>query len=87
MGMVGFPMNWQKKLGYQVLDNAFVQIDNWEKAQQISESLSIEKLHKKLDAFAKAYCPVHTQFKQQYHWSIMQCEYATDIVLKKSRKI
>jgi len=50
----------KKKIGYQVLDNAFIKIDNWEKAKQISDSLSIEKFNKKLDAFAKTYCPVHT---------------------------
>lgn len=73
----------KKKINYQTLDNAFVEIDDWQKAQQISDGLNIEKLHKKLDAFAKLYCPVHEHFKQQYHWSIMQCEYATDIVFKK----
>jgi DNA-binding MarR family transcriptional regulator len=68
-------------------DNAFITIDNWEKAQQISDNLSIEKLHKKLDGFAAKFCPVHEIFKQQYHWSIMQCEYATDIVFKKQEEL
>ena len=31
----------------------------------------------------KKYCPVHESFDQLYHWSIMQVEYATDIVFKK----
>lgn len=77
----------KKKVNYQTLDNAFVQIEDWQKAQQISDGLSIEKLHKKLDAFAKIFCPVHEYFKQQYHWSIMQCEYATDIVFKKQEEL
>jgi hypothetical protein len=68
-------------------DNAFIKIDDWEKAQQMSDNLSIEKLHKKLDSFAKKFCPVHEIFKQQYHWSIMQCEYATDIVFKKQEEL
>jgi DNA-binding MarR family transcriptional regulator len=77
----------KKKISYQMLDNAFVQIDDWQKAQQISNNLAVEKLHKKLDAFAKMYCPVHEHFKQQYHWSIMQCEYATDIVFEKQEQL
>lgn len=73
----------KKKIEYQMIDNAFVTIGNWEKAQQISDNLSIEKLHKKLDTFAQKFCPVHKEFKQVYHWSIMQCEYSTDIVFNK----
>lgn len=73
----------KKNIGHQMLDNAFVQIDDWQKAQHISDNIAVEKLHKKLDAFAAIYCPVHKEFKQRYHWSIMQCEYATDIVFKR----
>ena len=70
-------------IGYTTIDNAFVQIDDWQKAQQISDGLKIERLHKRLDEFAGRFCPVHKDFNQVYHWSIMQCEYATDIVFKK----
>ncbi len=77
----------KKNIGYTMADNAFIKIDDWEKAQQMSDNLSIEKLHKKLDSFAKKFCPVHEIFKQQYHWSIMQCEYATDIVFKKQEEL
>ncbi len=70
-----------------MMDNAFITIDHWGKAQKMSDNLSIEKLHKKLNAFAERYCPVHKVFKQQYHWSIMQCEYSTDIVFKKQEDL
>jgi len=30
---------------------------------------------------------VHKVFKQQYHWSILQCEYSTDIVFKKQEDL
>jgi len=72
-----------KEIRHRMIDNSFVCIDDWDIAQQISDSLSIEKLHKKLDTFAQKYCPVLKEFKQQYHWSIMQCEYSTDIVFNK----
>lgn len=77
----------KKNIGHQMMDNAFIKIDDWNKAQKISDNLSIEKLHKKLNAFAEKYCPVHKVFKQQYHWSIMQCEYSTDIVFKKQEDL
>jgi hypothetical protein len=69
----------KKNIGHQMNGNAFIKINDWNKAQKMSDNLSIEKLHKKLNAFAEKYRPVHKVFKQQYHWSIMQCEYSTDI--------
>lgn len=77
----------KKNIAHQIMDNAFIAIDDWSKAQKISDNLSIEKLHKKLNGFAEKYCPVHKVFKQQYHWSIMQCEYSTDIVFKKQQDL
>lgn len=77
----------KKNIAHQMMDNAFTAIADWDKAQKISNNLSIEKLHKKLSGFAEKYCPVHKVFKQQYHWSIMQCEYSTDIVFKKQEDL
>jgi hypothetical protein len=73
----------KKNIGHQMIDNAFITIEDWSKAQKLSDNLFIEKLHKKLNVFAQTYCPVHKIFKQLYHWSIMQCEYSTDIVFTK----
>jgi hypothetical protein len=36
-----------------------------------------------LDQFAETYCPVFKQFGVNYHWSVMQVEYATDVVFKR----
>jgi len=68
---------------YTLIDNAFDSIDDWEKAQQLSDKISIEEIHRKLDEYADRFCPVRAHFNQKYHWSIMQAEYATDIVFKK----
>lgn len=76
-----------KNINHQMMDNAFVSIDDWKKAQKISNNLSLEKLHKRLDDFAVKYCPVHKLFKQDYHWSIMQCEYSTDVVFTKQEDL
>lgn len=68
-----------------MLDNAFDYIGDFEKAQEICDDIDIKKIHKRLDILAKIYCPVVSHFGQVYHWSIMQAEYATDIVFKKAR--
>jgi hypothetical protein len=72
----------QAGLAYQVLDNAFVQVSDFAQAAQLSSDWQIERLHAKLDRFAQAYCPVVTQLNLSYNWSLMQVEYATDIVFK-----
>jgi len=73
----------KRNIDFEMLDNAFIHIADWKKAQSIADGFNIEKLHKKLDAFAEKFCPVYKDFDQVYHWSIMQAEYSTDIVFKK----
>ena len=58
----------KKKIDFKMADNAFVEIGDWKQAQQISDSLKVELLHKKLDSFAKTYCPVHESFGQVRNW-------------------
>jgi len=72
----------QAGLAYQVLDNAFVQVSDFAQAAQLSAAWSIETLHAKLDQLAQLYCPVVSQLNLAYNWSLMQVEYATDIVFK-----
>ncbi len=40
------------------------------------------QLHRVLDRYARLCCPVQKTFQQSYHWSLMQVEYATDLVLR-----
>ena len=35
-----------------------------------------------LDRYAAQCCPVLEVFRQSYHWSLMQVEYATDLVFR-----
>lgn len=37
-------------------------------------------LHRKLDEFAQRYCPIIKQFELNYHGSLDQVEFATDVV-------
>jgi hypothetical protein len=73
----------KQKISYKLVDNAFVEIANWTRAQQIADGWEIQRLHGKLDQFAQTYCPIHRSFGVAYHWSVNQCEYATDIVFRR----
>lgn len=73
----------EQGIKFSMLDNAFDFIEDYQKAQDVADSFRVEDLHRKLDQFAQAYCPVYSHFQQVYHWSVMQAEFATDIVFKR----
>jgi hypothetical protein len=77
----------KQDIKYSMSDNAFDYIEDFCKAQEICDNIDIKKIHKRLDQLAKTYCPIYASFNQQYHWSIMQAEYATDIVFKKQETL
>jgi hypothetical protein len=70
----------RKKISYRLLDNAFTHIGDWGAAQRLADSLDPARLHRKLDEFARRYCPILKQIEETYHWSLAEAEYATDIV-------
>lgn len=69
-------------INYQLVDNAFVAIDDFNKAQMLADALDVRELHSLLDRYARKCCPVIKELGSSYHWSIMQIEYATDIVFR-----
>jgi hypothetical protein len=69
-------------IGFSAADNAFVRIDDWPRAQELADGFSPERLHRVLDRYATLCCPVLDVFGQSYHWSLMQVEYATDLVFR-----
>jgi hypothetical protein len=73
----------KRNIEYQVLDNAFGWIADFARAQKLAEEFRVEMLHRKLDGFADRYCPVVKQFGLNYHWSLDQVEFATDIVFQR----
>ena len=77
----------KRKIDYRLLDNAFVQMGDWERAQHIVNGWEAKRIHRKLDEFAKTYCPIFRAFGVEYHWSVDQCEYATDIVFRKQADV
>jgi hypothetical protein len=73
------------KLGidYRMADNAFSHIADWPRAQRISNGWEAKRIHARLDEFARRCCPIYREFASGYHWSVDQCEYATDIVFRR----
>src|SRR5580704_17304487 len=69
-------------IGFELADNAFLRIDDWQRAQTLADHLSPAALHQVLDRYAKQCCPVFDVFAPSYHWSFMQVEYATDLVFR-----
>jgi predicted transcriptional regulator len=74
-------------IDYTMIDNAFDSISDPAKAQELSDSLSVEELHRKFDELAWKYCPVYKELGLRYHWSVMQAEYATDIVFSSQKDL
>ena len=73
----------KESMNYTLLDNAFIDIEDFGRAQELANRLCIKALNKLLDYFSQTFCPIHEIFNEHYHWSIMQAEYATDIVFKR----
>jgi DNA-binding MarR family transcriptional regulator len=68
---------------FNLVDNAFVDISDFEQAQHIADSFNVRRLHRILERYASMCCPVVKQFRAGVEWTIMQIEYATDIVFRR----
>jgi hypothetical protein len=69
-------------IDFNLADNAFTRIADFERAQALADELKPAELHRRLDRYAKRFCPVTDVFGQVYHWSFMQAEYSTDLVFR-----
>jgi hypothetical protein len=45
-------------IGFTLADNAFLRIDDWQRAQTLANGLSPDDLHRILDRYAQQCCPV-----------------------------
>jgi hypothetical protein len=75
----------QAKIRYRLLDNAFIEMADFTQAQEIADALDVRSLHRRLDWLAETLCPVVRHFASRCHWSLMQVEYATDVVFKRQK--
>jgi len=73
----------ERGITFKMLENAFLHIADYGTANQLAAQLDIKQLHAKLDSLAQRYCPIAVTLDLAYHWSIMQAEYATDLVFKR----
>ena len=73
--------------GFEMDDTAFVALDDWSRAQELSDEFTVLGLHHKLAAFGRRYCPPSTGFAEGYHWSVMQVEYALDVVFRRAEDL
>jgi hypothetical protein len=74
----------QQAIAYTTLDNAFGQIGDYTQANQLASQWDCQWLRSKLDAWASQYCPVVNTLHLSYYWSLMQVEYALDLVFKEA---
>jgi hypothetical protein len=68
-------------------DNAFVEIADWQRAQELASSFSVERWERKFHELAARFCPILGKFKSGYHWTVMQVEHLLDVVFKKREQL
>lgn len=73
----------QNNIAYKKHDNALLEIEDFQKAQQLSDNIKVESIHKYLDVLTDKYCPYLKETQQYYRWTIMQAEYSTDIIFNR----
>lgn len=71
-------------IAFTPLDNAFLEIADWERAQALADTFPVEALHRLCDTYAQRFCPPIRHVPDGYHWSLMQVEYATDLVFRRA---
>lgn len=77
----------QAGIGYKMLDNAFVDIDDFERAQSLADEFSIPALTHMLNRQAPRFCPVVADLSLAYQWTVMQVEYCTDLIFRRQQDL
>lgn len=69
---------------YERYNNSLVDINNIERAQEISDHFYNMNIERKFDGIAKKYVNLLPRFEEKlghgYFWTVFECEYATDIM-------
>jgi hypothetical protein len=74
-------------IAFRQCDNTFTQIADIARAQALADAFPVERLHRYLDEIAQRFCPALRHFPNSYHWSIMQVEYATDVMFRRQQDL
>jgi hypothetical protein len=72
------------RLSFEQIDNAFVQIGDWDKAQRLADGFCHLDWPATLDKLAGFVNPLFAATLQglSYHWTVDQAEFATDILFR-----
>lgn len=76
-----------KGIAFEQVDNAFVAIEDFEQAQQLADEFNVRRLEDKLNRLTRKYCPVVQRLGVKVYWTLMEVEYATDIVFRKGNDL
>lgn len=85
--------NWLEKklqkenIAYQKIENAFTYIEDFERAQELSNKMRIEDIHQALDIFMDKYCPLPKEWGLKWNYNISQVEHAFDMVFKNQNEL
>jgi len=74
-------------IAVEPLDNTFRTLGDSAQAQALADAFPVARLHHTLEALAVRYCPVVAHFGVAYHWSLMQVEYATDLIFHRQEDL
>jgi hypothetical protein len=74
-------------IAFRMEDNAFVECADWKRAQELAQSFQVSRWEQKFHELAARFCPVVEQFTHGYHWSVMQVEYALDVVFAQRERL
>lgn len=58
-------------IAFALQDNAFAEINDWQKAQELSDEMKVTEIHARMDAAVARYVPDLAPLGR-YHWSISQ---------------
>ncbi|MDR2071799.1 MAG: hypothetical protein LBP81_10340, partial [Treponema sp.] len=72
----------KRGIGYRKEDNAYVYLQDYGKAQELSDRMPVEDLPQALDIIAKRYCPLPEEYDLKYDRTVHQAEYAMDIIFR-----
>lgn len=75
-------------VSFRMEDNAMVECGDWQRAQSLADDFSIDQLKRDLDGLARQCVPMlWERFCSGYHWSLMQVEYALDLIWRSAEKL
>ena len=77
----------KENIPYQKNENAFIHIENYERAQELSDKMRVEDIHQVIDIFMDRYCPLPKEWNLRWNYTISQAEYALDIVFKETNEL